>query len=739
MRQIKWIVAFTLLLLPLTALPCSTSSTEYKLTLAIGQIDNQSSPVVDYITPGYMMRVIFSAKWEGNTSMAYTRLEILIDNRVVLDEKHSFYDNLYQFKSTFTKHIVVPKDLPTGKHTLTIRMGVDQSSKLPDQKLVCNPVSAPFWIGKPDLTSKEVTSQNLDLKIVKDKNPATGSEWDIIASDGISCLKISITATPRSTLTYLVPTGRGYISQYAVYDNRATEGGSIDTKEGLVVLYYFPPNIITEGESGIIKNIGEDIFIKMYSTRIDFTLSNSGGPKREGVLTVNYCRAPIVLVHGFTGDKSTWEELDSFLSQRGFRSNRENYYLTDSQSGSMNVKAQATLLGSVINLEKNRYKKYNVMLNGVDVVCHSMGGLIARYYTKRDPSGKTDIRKLIMVGTPNHGVSSTTDRLIGSFVSSILSVHGGMAEDVKSDSDFMEELNRGEVDGLHINKMVQHGNIFVNGTDGVVDGQSARLSRVEETILSNMKHSPAVPDRVTGATQSITTSHAVFDKILTWLIYPIPPGIERLNIGHLSETLSFGQSGKLTESGHMINVISGSLSYNKHTRWIETDPSCRAQIVFPNGKTMLIKAGSKLNYNPNFSEIVISEGRMITNLKMENGVYNVVTPNMKVIVKGTCLEIVVDKSGRTELYLYDGAVDVETAVAKKAVNKGEQVSNQQNGSIISSAFDYENRFIQQWSTQFNNIQSLNSYINTAIKPDNSISREKGLFSNVKTGGSLVKK
>ena len=37
----------------------------------------------------------------------------------------------------------------------------------------------------------------------------------------------------------------------------------------------------------------------------------------------------------------------------------------------------------------------------VDIVAHSMGGLVARYYIQK--SGTGDVGKLIMIGTPNHG------------------------------------------------------------------------------------------------------------------------------------------------------------------------------------------------------------------------------------------------------------------------------------------------------------------------------------------------
>jgi pimeloyl-ACP methyl ester carboxylesterase len=119
---------------------------------------------------------------------------------------------------------------------------------------------------------------------------------------------------------------------------------------------------------------------------------------------------PVVLVHGFGSDATTWNRYlgpSGFLALGGVR----GYAVGDGQVPGMmhtgnllnpsmrtnTIARNAEILGEYIANVK--------VLTGaeqVDLVVHSMGGLISRYYIDRIMQER-DVAQLIMLGTPNGG------------------------------------------------------------------------------------------------------------------------------------------------------------------------------------------------------------------------------------------------------------------------------------------------------------------------------------------------
>lgn len=114
----------------------------------------------------------------------------------------------------------------------------------------------------------------------------------------------------------------------------------------------------------------------------------------------------------------------------------------------------AEILKSDIHNYKRDYAKAGISLGQVDIVGHSMGGLIARFYVAGSPNYFNDVRKEIMVGTPNHG-ASWVDVQLGKFGASLYGVHKTPALQLYEESDFMKMLNWGEKAGNHLNPAVQ--------------------------------------------------------------------------------------------------------------------------------------------------------------------------------------------------------------------------------------------------------------------------------------------
>ncbi|HQD26814.1 MAG TPA: SBBP repeat-containing protein, partial [Methanoculleus thermophilus] len=107
---------------------------------------------------------------------------------------------------------------------------------------------------------------------------------------------------------------------------------------------------------------------------------------------------PVVFVHGIF---SLAEDIEN---SEGFQAFAEDYYAVTVEYA--DSKAQ-TFFGNIPQfakrLERNITQiKAETGAGKVDIVAHSMGGLVSRYYIEKQ-GGRSDVGKLIMVQTPNHG------------------------------------------------------------------------------------------------------------------------------------------------------------------------------------------------------------------------------------------------------------------------------------------------------------------------------------------------
>ena len=119
---------------------------------------------------------------------------------------------------------------------------------------------------------------------------------------------------------------------------------------------------------------------------------------------------PVVLVHGFTSNAATWK---SYNGQEGWlaASGLRGYAVGDKQfAGEMLTVDLAQPLAATNTIARNaeilgQYIAAVKQATGaqmVDLVAHSMGGLISRYYIDRLMTMR-DVGQLVMLGTPHGG------------------------------------------------------------------------------------------------------------------------------------------------------------------------------------------------------------------------------------------------------------------------------------------------------------------------------------------------
>lgn len=128
------------------------------------------------------------------------------------------------------------------------------------------------------------------------------------------------------------------------------------------------------------------------------------------------CRAkpPIVLVHGWNSDPSVWDTLRSWLWRDGFCDVWTPSLYSCGAPGEHQFDLNSQILSdSIESLRDSFESEHGYRPNRINIVAHSMGGMIARRYAVSDDSWSANsngliVENLIMLGTPNQGVPFAT-------------------------------------------------------------------------------------------------------------------------------------------------------------------------------------------------------------------------------------------------------------------------------------------------------------------------------------------
>ncbi|MFJ6573096.1 esterase/lipase family protein [Streptomyces sp. NPDC091292] len=128
---------------------------------------------------------------------------------------------------------------------------------------------------------------------------------------------------------------------------------------------------------------------------------------------------PVMLLHGFIDNRSVFVLLRRALAQGG----REHIESLNYSPLTGDIRAAAELLGRHIEELCERTDR-----GEVDIVGHSLGGLIARYYVQR-LGGDLRVRTLVTLGTPHSGTR----------VAPLMNAHP-IVRQMRPGSDVMKEL-----------------------------------------------------------------------------------------------------------------------------------------------------------------------------------------------------------------------------------------------------------------------------------------------------------
>ena len=235
--------------------------------------------------------------------------------------------------------------------------------------------------------------------------------------------------------------------------------------------------------------------------RIKAELVENGKQVDELTKNLKVAPKPVVLVHGLWSNWKAWESWQNILTtshsfdwkafpvgekpEKGLMNTGDSFLSSSPTNGIFENSQQ---LGKYI-----RYAQEDRNAWHVDIVAHSMGGLISRHYIHQfmpadSPDGRPQISHLVMLGTPNMG-SPCADVMNFAF-----EMVGKNVEAIKQlKPSFLEEFNRVNLNRKGVKFSVLAGNplpIMCKDqvwNDGVVPVESA-IWKIKDNSLSKSIH-----------------------------------------------------------------------------------------------------------------------------------------------------------------------------------------------------------------------------------------------------------
>ncbi len=232
-------------------------------------------------------------------------------------------------------------------------------------------------------------------------------------------------------------------------------------------------------------------------------------------LSISLIKPPVVLIHGYQEHSDIFDNMKDYLSSKGFDCVTFDY---QSENG---VVASANQFNAFLQKQKSDYLLKGIQISKFDIIAHSMGGLVARYYTCGSAYLKNnDVNKIIFVSVPHRGSYWAT---IGINYFNDEGIKDLMPESTLFSRVFPGMLNKG------LNRTIQVGSIL-GQYDEVVAPESASLDEWNiKTEIFNVGENNLTMDNLLNGNILEASNHKnvlfnkkVFEKIEEMLNKNLP-------------------------------------------------------------------------------------------------------------------------------------------------------------------------------------------------------------------------
>lgn len=182
-----------------------------------------------------------------------------------------------------------------------------------------------------------------------------------------------------------------------------------------------------------IWNSNMSVLSSEMKNQVDIEVKDAN-PEPTPEPTPNPDSTPIVLIHGLSSDPSVWTSFKTKLEEENIPVWLFDYQKVNQESPVVS----AQLLSEYIA----KMRKETGYTGKVDLVCHSMGGLVSRWYIEK-LGGEKEVRQWIGIAPPTHGASiadfSGNDKALDKLGHIIA---GNAIDQLRSDSDVVKGLKQ---------------------------------------------------------------------------------------------------------------------------------------------------------------------------------------------------------------------------------------------------------------------------------------------------------
>lgn len=248
----------------------------------------------------------------------------------------------------------------------------------------------------------KINSIGLSLTVIhqlrdKDRKPVSDEaileEIEIQQEElGVLKSKISVDGSESTSIVFKGTNIDSYTLEIIYLTDENQEGKIVNAEylnNELKVLYKHPT---------YFRN---NLMLPDYS--IHFVLKKDGIPVHY--FDIKAVRPPIIMVHGIFGNRGTFDVMDRALTDTyKFYDEMQIYKVAYLSDISFDINKIYIIEG--INRVINNSASVKISAGKADVICHSMGGLVARAYIQ-SKFYKSDINKLITINTPHSGSQIT--------------------------------------------------------------------------------------------------------------------------------------------------------------------------------------------------------------------------------------------------------------------------------------------------------------------------------------------
>lgn len=126
--------------------------------------------------------------------------------------------------------------------------------------------------------------------------------------------------------------------------------------------------------------------------------SHLAGTDKIGSIRIRLIPVPVILIHGYQASPEIFSGMTAYLKAQGFNP------MSISYASEKGVSTSSAALSDFLGKKKAELTSMGIQAKRFDLIAHSMGGLVARYYTcSSEYSSKGNVRKLIFVSVPQRG------------------------------------------------------------------------------------------------------------------------------------------------------------------------------------------------------------------------------------------------------------------------------------------------------------------------------------------------